>query len=77
LDTNDIDRYLDITMRKSFSFDAAITATGAPTTFFEGLTASNFPTAVNARLDNSAIAKFGMESLYIMQGAVNAVTNWN
>jgi hypothetical protein len=83
LETNDIDRYLDITMRKSFSFDdvqgwdAAITATGAPTTFFEGLAPSNFPTAINARLDNSSIAKMGMESLYVMQGATNAVTNWN
>lgn len=81
-DLTDVDRYLDIVSRRSFSFDDVQTwdcaqtyaNAGAGTSFFEGLVPSNFPTATNVRLDNSAMVKPGQESQYITAGGANAAT---
>lgn len=77
----DIDRYLDITARRSFAFedvqtwDTAIpyNAAGANggQSFYEGLVPTNFGAAQSTRLDGTASVKVGQESEYAISSALN------
>ncbi len=77
----DIDRYLDITARRSFAFedvqtwDTAIpyNAAGANggQSFYEGLVPTNFVAAQTSRLDGTASVKVGQESEYAISSALN------
>jgi hypothetical protein len=82
LQLNDVDRYLNLTLRKESKLEDVLTwdtvspytAAGAGTSFFEGLSPSNATLSNSVRLDNTAMVKPGMECEYVVAGAANSAT---
>jgi hypothetical protein len=83
MDIPTIDRYLDITARRTFAFDDVQTwdiatpytaaAANGGQSFYEGQIPGNFITslAANGRLDGTAVCKAGQESEYAISSAAN------